>query len=187
MQSLALLDVQLFHLINHQWISPVLDALFVFATWVGKRSWLFIVAVPFLWVRGGKRERWYALLAIAAIAFSDSLPTHVLKSYFARPRPFNTMIDVRLLVPVEHISLYSFPSNHAANMFALATLTFFLYPKRRFSWALAALAVLISYSRVYVGVHYPSDVLGGAGLGAFIGGCMFLVWKKFGDKTESQT
>ena len=74
--------------------------------------------------------------------------------------------------------LYGFVSSHAANSFGIAIFTA-LFLKNRWYWNLILLwAVLVSYSRIYLGVHYPSDVLSGAFLGAFWAGILFLLTRK---------
>jgi undecaprenyl-diphosphatase len=99
----------------------------------------------------------------------------VLKKIFARPRPCAPEAFVeggRFLIGM-YRSL-SFPSSHAMNMFSVATLLFCFYPKRApyfFSFA-----ALIAYSRVYCGVHYPADVLGGAIFGGLLGWGVYAVY-----------
>jgi undecaprenyl-diphosphatase len=81
-----------------------------------------------------------------------------LKPLFARPRPCHVLEHVRLLVGCG--GAYGFPSNHACNFFGTATFFFYFY--RKTGWVMFAPAILIGWSRVYVGVHYPSDAVGGA-------------------------
>jgi len=96
----------------------------------------------------------------ATVVLLASLTADVVKAATDRPRP-----DVDVLVPHPHTS--SFPSGHAATSFAGATVLGLLLP--RFRVPLYVLAVLIAWSRLYVGVHFPSDVLVGAVLGAGLG------------------
>jgi undecaprenyl-diphosphatase len=92
-----------------------------------------------------------------------------LKAIVDRPRPFVRYPDTKVLVPRPHDD--SFPSGHAAMSFAAATILSFAFPKA--TPAFLVLAAAVAYSRVYVGVHYPLDVIGGAALGASIA---FAVW-----------
>jgi undecaprenyl-diphosphatase len=126
-------------------------------------QFLFLLAILIvIW-----KKRWNTILVligcIMAVGLADLTAARVLKPYFQRPRPQATEPHIRLLVPSQ--GSYSFPSNHAANMFAAATFFSFTVPIVGLIGTLAAF--LVAYSRVYVGVHYPLDVLAGAVLGIF--------------------
>ena len=73
---------------------------------------------------------------------------------------------------------YGFVSSHAANSFGLAAVSSGLVRKRWFSWSIFTWAVLVSYSRIYLGVHYPGDVIGGMILGLIIGWIVIFVYKR---------
>ncbi len=107
-----------------------------------------------------KRDRMIAVFAIAVILLTDET-SQLLKDLFQRTRPFHPLRDTTRLVS------FSFPSNHASNMFALATVLSYNYPRAGFICFSAA--ALVGYSRVYVGSHYPFDVLAGALWGVFVG------------------
>jgi undecaprenyl-diphosphatase len=109
-------------------------------------------------------RRWGVFaLTVIAIALAD-LSSSGLKSLTDRPRPPLRYAEPKTLVPLPHDS--SFPSGHAATSFAAATMLSFGFP--RLAPFLFVLAAAVAFSRVYVGVHYPLDVLGGAALGALI-------------------
>ena len=103
------------------------------------------------------------LLTVVAIALSDWSATG-LKALFDRERPPFRYPQPKALVPVPHDA--SFPSGHAATSFAGATILAFAFP--RLAPILYVLAAAVAFSRVYVGVHYPLDVMGGAVLGVVV-------------------
>ena len=109
----------------------------------------------------GIYRRWGVLLmTLIAIALADWTTT-ALKALVDRPRPPLRYPTPETLVPLPHDA--SFPSGHAAGSFAAATMLSFAFPA--FAPALFILAAAVAFSRVYVGVHYPLDVIGGAVLG----------------------
>lgn len=109
-------------------------------------------------------RRWGVLLStVIAVALADWAST-ALKAIVDRPRPFARYPDTKVLVPRAHDG--SFPSGHAATSFAAATILSFAFP--RAAPAFLLLAAAVAYSRVYVGVHYPLDVIGGAALGVLV-------------------
>jgi undecaprenyl-diphosphatase len=129
-----------------------------------------IVAVWFVlgWVLGRPIERRGAVLALLG-AGGALLVNQVLIRIWDRPRPFLTH-PVHVLVSRSTDS--SFPSDHAAASFAIAVAVLLLH--RRVGILVVAIAVLVCYSRVYVGAHYPGDVLAGAAIGA---GVSLLLWR----------
>lgn len=101
------------------------------------------------------------LLAALAVWGSDGIAS-VLKLVVDRPRPFTAIPHLPVLIA--HPGSGSFPSAHATTAFAGAVLLGWLWPRGRI--AFAVLAILIAFSRVYLGVHYPTDVLAGAAIGS---------------------
>ena len=118
-------------------------------------------------------RRWGVFaLTVIAIALAD-WSSSGLKALFERPRPPLRYPEPKTLVPLPHDA--SFPSGHAATSFAAATMLSFGFP--RFAPFLYVLAAAVAFSRVYVGVHYPLDVLGGALLGALVAIALRLLLK----------
>jgi undecaprenyl-diphosphatase len=109
-------------------------------------------------------RRWGVLaMTVLAVALADWSSTG-LKALFDRARPPLRYAEPKTLVPVPHDG--SFPSGHAATSFAGATILSFAFP--RLAPLLYLLATAVAFSRVYVGVHYPLDVIGGAALGTLV-------------------
>jgi membrane-associated phospholipid phosphatase len=171
-QSLMEGDQWLFKLINTGLSNPLFDALL--PLFREKLFWaplyLFIAAYSLL--NFGKRGGLILLGFVLAIGLSDFTGNHLLKKTIQRVRPCNApeMVEnVRLRVPCG--GGYSFISNHAANHFAAAIflISVFGLAGKRSKKALLTWASLIAFSQVYVGVHYPLDVLGGAIWGSLIG------------------
>jgi undecaprenyl-diphosphatase len=109
-------------------------------------------------------RRWGVLLmTVVAVAVADWAALG-LKALVGRPRPPLRYAEPKTLVPLPHDG--SFPSGHAATSFAAATILSFAAP--RLAPAFFLLAAAIAFSRVYVGVHYPLDVVGGAALGVLV-------------------
>lgn len=162
--GLQMLDTWGFLLINRVLQHPVLDVLMPILN--TKPYYLLPAAATILTLalRGGRRMRILLVVCAAAVALSDQ-GANLIKDAVQRTRPCHVIPEVHLLAGCAHSP--AFPSNHASNMFMVATMAWLEF--RRWRWILPALAAMLAYSRVYVGVHYPSDVMGGALLGAAIG------------------
>ena len=130
-----------------------------------------------LWVLYKYRLQGLLILVLAGLTILLSDQTSgILKAHFMRLRPCAVM-DVRLLV--EHCSnTYSFTSNHAANHFAIAVFVSLVFGRYRWlSYVLISWAAFVALSQVYVGLHYPADIAGGALLGSMVGCLTFLIFK----------
>ncbi|MGV8987251.1 MAG: phosphatase PAP2 family protein [Cypionkella sp.] len=119
---------------------------------------LVVVALVLAFVRARPGWRPALLDAVASGALGLAL-VQVISALHYRPRPFEAGLGANLL---NHVPENSFPSDHATLMFALAFALLASQPLRRAGGVLLALAVAVSWARVYLGVHYPSDLLGGA-------------------------
>ena len=160
-------DQSLFAFLNGAAYCPILDVIMPAIT--TQENWYPVLGG--LWIAlliwGGRRGRMAAVMLIIAVALSDQLSSAVLKPLVQRVRPCNALPlgEVRLLI--ERSPGFSFPSSHATNSFAMAMVLAWRWP--RLVILFVAFAILVAYSRVYVGVHYPVDVLTGAVLGVGCG------------------
>ncbi len=162
-------DRTLFHLVNDQsrnvvfdWLLPALSDKWNFAIPA-------VLLLLWLTLKAGRRGRLLAAGAILLVLLTDA-GAQLAKNLIQRPRPCHTLEAVHLLLACTSSS--SFPSNHAANIFALVTL--FVYTYRYLLLPAYTLAVLVGYSRIYVGVHYPLDVLAGAMWGSLLAALMIV-------------
>ncbi len=165
MASLSAFDTTLFRLVNAGPHPLWLDMAAVWLTRAGAAWWLLIFGAPFVWRRASGRWRLFCALLIPSAVLSRAAALF-LKALLARPRPFLTLDHVRLLLPVDGLGAHGLPSSHAANTAVVAALAWLCAGPSAGTWLLTALAIVVSASRVYAGVHYPGDVLLGAAVGA---------------------
>ena len=166
------IDVQVFLWLN-ACNSPFFDHFFTFFT-AKEVLYPFYLLLLLLFFQKYKLQGiWVALFFILAIVASDQI-SGLIKALVERPRPTHNMEIMNLVnAPTGKGGSYGFVSSHAANSFALTLLLALLLKRRRIWVALLLWAVLTSYSRVYVGVHYPFDIICGALLGSLIGWGMY--------------
>jgi undecaprenyl-diphosphatase len=182
MEQLLTLDEKLFLLLNRQH-NTFFDPIMYWASnefcWIPMYVLLFI----FLLRRYGSFA-WYIFICIALlITSSDQLSSNLIKNLVQRPRPSHAIS----LAGKIHLSEagpggeYGFVSSHAANTFALAIFLILLLPRqdRRIKYLLLGWAALVSYSRIYNGVHYPGDVLGGMLLGGLLAYLFIQLFRHF--------
>jgi undecaprenyl-diphosphatase len=159
------IDLAVFYFINHNLANPVFDKFFPFITEVKNWYLAYIILLGICFFKGGRIGKIATITAIILIALSDQLSSFFIKNLVSRVRPCIALTDVRILTGCTNS--YSFPSSHAVNNFAVSVFFLKIFPK--FKWILLISASLIAFSRVYVGRHYPSDVIGGAIIGALLG------------------
>lgn len=137
--------------------------------------WIFMYAA-LLYVIAIKHKLSRKLIVVlalfgVAVGLSDFVCGSIIRNLVARPRPSRADSGIASLVHVVnnyHGGHYGFPSCHAANSFALATVTTLYFRKRTLSITMFVWAILLCYSRMYLGVHYPGDILAGAVAGTAI-------------------
>jgi len=161
------IDQSLFAFLNGIAYCPILDAIMPVVT--RQENWYPVLGG--LWIAlliwGGRRGRMTAVMLVIAVALADQLSSAVLKPLVGRVRPCNALPleEIRLLI--RRSGSFSFPSSHSTNSFAMAMVLAWRWP--RLVIIFIAFAIIVAYSRVYVGVHYPVDVLAGAVLGVACG------------------
>jgi len=174
-------DRYLFHLINNKWNNSFFDSLMpMFRNsnlWLPLYLFLLVFALINI-----KKSGWFILLTICTAALTDVLSSHIIKNHIFRLRPCqdaNLIGTIRVLVSYCPQSS-GFTSSHAANHFGLATFaSLTLYPYAgKWIYLTYLWAFLIVYAQVYVGVHYPIDVLCGALVGVMAGLLTSWVYRK---------
>ena len=157
-------DTEVFYWIREHLQSPSLDHWVQFFS--NKNNYLLpaFAAVGILLIFKKKKGLWFILVAFAAIMTNDFFIHQILKPLFSRTRPCH-VLDV--LNSVHCTNSFSFPSIQAGNLFALAIVSHLFF--RGSGWLVFPLATLGSISRVYLGVHYPTDILAGGFCGIMIG------------------
>ncbi len=175
-------DHALFLRINGVWTHPALDMAMPAMTDLNRSYWFWAALgcglVAWLYKRRASALRMAVTLG-ATIGGTDLLCDRLLKPLFHRLRP--EFVESAVILRAGSHSRYGFPSNHSANSFAAAAFIASLHP--RFAAPAFAAAALIAYSRVYVGAHFPSDVLGGAVVGSAVGWLAAAALRKWSRRT----
>ena len=174
MQILNSIDTQIFIILNQYIANPFLDVVMPVITNLNHWRIPIVIIWIYLMIRGGRRGRVAALLLIPVLALSDQMSSSVLKPLFERVRPCHVLDHVRLLVGCG--GKLSFPSSHATNISAVTILFGYFYRKGTI-WFIS-IAVLVGFSRIYVGVHYPGDVLFGFMVGSSLSILIIFLYKK---------
>ena len=177
----AEIDCTLFFNGNH---SEFMDSVMSVVT--DKYTWIpfYLILLFFVWKKT-KRNMWLVVLSVAIlIVLSDQFSVHLFKETFQRYRPcHNLLLKDKVHILDGHCGgLYGFVSSHAANTFALTTFLIFFFRNKYFALFMYLWAAFVSYSRVYAGVHYPFDVVGGMALGIFLGAFVYKFYSHYNKK-----
>ncbi len=182
LEQLEKIDQWLFIQINSGSANPFFDSLMPFMRYSMNWIPLYVFLASFAVLNFKGKGLWWILFFVTTAALTDMTGTYLFKHNFERIRPCGDpdfFMHVRLLV--NHCSSgKSFVSNHAANHFGMASFFFLTAKPLIKKWALIGFlwAALVAYSQVYVGIHYPFDVLCGALLGVFFGTVTGIIFNK---------
>jgi undecaprenyl-diphosphatase len=167
------LDAAALVAVNHLPHTPASDRYVSLLSDLGRGIGWAGICLALAW-RGGHSGRRVAARTIVAMLLANYIAQGPLKRVFGRRRPFHSVTD-HIVVGVRTVDT-SFPSGHTAASFAVATSFAAAYPA--YSILAFALATGVGLSRVYLGHHYPSDVVGGAAVGGLVGGLASLIPKR---------
>jgi undecaprenyl-diphosphatase len=178
--SIKNIDTELFLFLNGKH-----NAFFDFIMYWASNKFIWIPLYLFFFYLAfkhfGKKVIWIALAAGLLIVLSDQISVHAFKNVFLRYRPcHNLLIQAQVHVNGSCGGTYGFVSSHATNTFAIAMFLFLLLKDRikYFGFFIFAWASLVSYSRIYNGVHYPADIFVGAILGAGMASLVFVIYQQ---------
>jgi undecaprenyl-diphosphatase len=173
LQTLDSWDKKLFMQLNSGWTNPLFD--WILPYFRDSVFWapLYLLMISFMLFNYGKKGFWWSIAFLCTLAITDMVGHRVFKEGFERLRPCRDpefFHHVRLLVK-QCSGGYSFTSNHAANHFGIATfVSTTMYPTfKKWIFLFYLWAAMVAYAQIYVGVHYPGDILGGALLGVLAG------------------
>lgn len=156
-------DTEIIFFIYSKLHLPFLDKLMILITSLGDKGFIWITLSLILLIN--KKTRIVGILTLSALLISTIIGEGLLKPFFQRPRPFTDFPSTILLI--DKLTSYSFPSGHASSSFAAAyVLSKYL---KRYSFFFWGFAVMMGISRIYLFIHYPTDVIAGILLGLICG------------------
>lgn len=153
------IDIYILNFIQDYLHNPIADKVMIYITMIGDKGLVWIIIS--LWLIAYKKYRKVGLMTLSALLLSALLGDVILKNIIQRERPFMYLDNVDLLIPPP--SSFSFPSGHTAASFAAAGILAESFKK--YAAPIFTLASLIAFSRLYLYVHYPTDIMGGIILG----------------------
>ena len=184
MEFLLNLDESIFLFLNGlhaPWLDPLMAKMTRLVIW----SPLFIAVIGWIIIK----FKWHSIPVLIFIAISititDQVSSAILKPWVGRIRPSHEphLVELIHLVNGYKGGIFSFVSSHAANSFGVATFLWLIFRKEiRWIWIMIVWAMIFSYTRIYLGVHYPFDILGGAILGVITGYVLYILSKKLPEK-----
>ena len=167
------LDLNILHFIRDNFSNSIMDEIMIFITKLGDKGFIWILIGLILIAQ--KKYRKIGFILLIALLITSIIGEGILKNIVQRARAFITYPDIKIIInpPVS----FSFPSGHTASSFAAAVVLGYYFKK--ISHIFYLLAILIAFSRLYLFVHYPSDILAGILLGTT---CAIFTIKVIGEK-----
>lgn len=171
-EGIPAFDAAVMEFIQTHFHNPVTDAVFPVLTALGEAGLIWIAASLVLLCF--KKTRMTGTLVLVTMLMTFVSGELILKNIICRPRPCAAFPDFPMLIA--RPDSYSFPSGHSASSFAAAVML--TLRQKKWGWVALVLAALIAFSRVFLFVHYPTDVLAGALLGTLFAFAVYAVHKK---------
>ena len=166
------LDIEILYFIRDNLTNPLMDKIMVFITNLGDKGFIWIMIGIILLAQ--KKYRKVGIILLSALLLNLILGEVIIKNIVQRPRAFNSYPNINIIInPPDS---YSFPSGHTASSFTAAFVIG--YYLRNWKYEAYALAVLIAFSRLYLFVHYPTDII----FGILLGTISALITIKFAEK-----
>ncbi len=175
LETLSQIDLAVFLFINGTLANPVTDFIMPIMTNDWGLRVVYALAMVTLLITGHARLRWLVLFSSITLLLTDQISAGYLKPLIDRARPCHVLSEINLLIGCG--GGHAMPSAHSANAFGQAVLFSIHY--REVRWFVYTYAGLVALSRIFVGVHYPGDVLAGSILGGLIGVTAALAFTAF--------
>lgn len=172
MELIQGLDRGIILFVNEYLIFEPINSMMAFISWLGNKGFIWILFGILLIVLGKENRKWGFLLLVS-LGITALLGNVLLKPLVARTRPYDAL-DIAIVI--ERLKDFSFPSGHTAAAFSAAVIL--LAMNQKLGIVMVIFAVLMGLSRIYLMVHYPSDVLAGALLGAGVSAAVLYCYKK---------
>ena len=182
MMTLQQLDMSILLWIQEHLRIAALTPFWKVITFLGNGGWFWLVAAAVLLIP--KKTRRVGITALLSITIGFLITNVLLKNIVARPRPFDAYTEIIPLItrPTD----FSFPSGHTCASFACALVFFRMLPKK-YGVPAVVLAGMVAFSRLYLGVHYPGDVLGGFLVAAFASTLAYHLMQEYHKKAKEQS
>jgi undecaprenyl-diphosphatase len=184
MEKIINLDKQLLVYLNSLG-STNFDAFWLFIT--DQRNWIpfFLLLIYLVYKKLGTKQTLYILLTVAILVVITDQTSNLFKNYFQRLRPCNTEDLKGIIRVIKSSETYSFFSGHAANTSAVAMFLFLILKKQYKSfWLIFLWPLIFAYSRIYLGLHFPIDILTGYFFGLVYGFLAFKIYCFFNGKYQ---